>query len=331
MIISQTPLRISLGGGGTDFADYYMQHEGFVVSTTIDKYIYVIIKEKFDKKIYLNAARRREIVDNVDDLQHELVREAMKKTGIRDSVEITILADVPSEGSGLGSSSSLTVGLLNAFYAYQGEMVSTERLAQEACEIEINICGQPIGKQDQYIATYGGLCVFTFCRDEKVITEKLIIPNRLKRLLNSNLLLFYTEKTRKAGDILGEQKKSIPERLEYLHKIKNLAYEIKENILKGNLDNIGRILDENWQMKKHLASSISDNEIDEMYEKMKFAGATGGKICGAGGGGFLLLYCPAEKQLKLRGTMTSFRELPFYFERIGTRIIFNQRGGYEWK
>lgn len=330
MIITQTPLRISLAGGGTDFADYYTKYEGYVVSSTIDKYVYVIVKERFDEKIYVNAARKREIVDNVDDIQHELIRETMKKAGIKDSVEITVLADVPSEGSGLGSSSSLTVGLLNAFYIYQGEQVSTERLAQEACEIEIEICRQPIGKQDQYIAAYGGLRTFIFCKDGKVITEKLLIPEKQKRELSNNLLLFYTQKTRKVTEILAEQRKNIPARLEYLQRIKDLAYKIRDNILNGTLDNIGKILDESWQMKKHLASSISDNEIDEMYEKMKFAGATGGKICGAGGGGFLVVYCPSNKQSILREAMKNFRELPFYLERIGTRVIFNQRG-YEWK
>lgn len=330
MIISQTPLRISLGGGGTDFEDYYLKHGGFVVSSAIDKYIYVIVKERFDEKIYINAARSREITDSVDEIQHELIREALKKTQINKGVEITILADIPSEGSGLGSSSSLTVGLLNAFYTYQGVQVSNETLADEASDIEINLCKQPIGRQDQYISAYGGLCAFTFGPGRSIAVERLKISEGLKRKLSDNLLLFYTDKTRKVSEILTEQKKNIPDKIDYLNRIKELSKDIYKNILSGDIDKIGEILNENWQLKKALASNISDSDIDSMYETARAAGALGGKICGAGGGGFLLVYCPTEKQQALKEKMSKYREMPFYLERAGSRIIFNQRG-YEWK
>ena len=203
MIITQTPLRISFAGGGTDFPDYYRQDTGRVLSTAIDKYLFVIVKERFDNRIYVNYSQK-EIVDRIDDLQHELVREAMRKTGVLDGVEITTLADIPSEGSGLGSSSSITVGLLNALYAYQGEQVPAERLAREACEIEIDILGKPIGVQDQYIAAYGGLRLFTFGSEGRVQADRVNMTDIMRRRLSNNLMLFFTNRTRRSSEILEE-------------------------------------------------------------------------------------------------------------------------------
>lgn len=329
MIITRTPLRISLFGGGTDFKDFYSQEGGAVLSLGIDKYIYVILKERFDEKIYINYSKK-EIVDKVSEIQHELIREAMKKTGIEGGIEISTLADVPSEGSGLGSSSSVTVGLLNAFYTYQGEQVPLKTLARQACEIEIDILGKPIGIQDQYIAALGNLRFFDLRTDGEVTVEKVEIDERQKRELVSSLLLFYTDKTRSSSDILFEQKRNISCRVKELRKLRSLACEAKRHILDGDFDKIGELLDDGWRAKKKLATNITTEQIDRMYEKAITAGALGGKISGAGAGGFLLLYCPKETQNAVRDVLKEHRELPFLLSRDGSKVIFNIRE-YEWK
>lgn len=329
MIITQTPLRASLFGGGTDFKDFYSKEGGAVLSLGIDKYIYVIVKERFDNKIYINYSKK-EIVNTLDEIQHELVREAMRMAGVADGVEITTLADVPSEGSGLGSSSSVTVGLLNAFYAYQGEQVTPERLAREACEIEIDIVGKPIGIQDQYIAAYGNMRFFGFEKSGKVVIEKLGLTEEQKRRLVSNLLLFYTNKTRSSSEVLDEQKNKIGARTKELERIRDLTFEARERISNGSMDDMGRLLDEGWRVKKKLASNITNGMIDRLYKKALGAGATGGKISGAGSGGFLLLYCQREKQNSLREALKGYRELPFLLSRDGSKVVFNMRG-YEWR
>ncbi|HID12166.1 MAG TPA: GHMP kinase [Candidatus Latescibacteria bacterium] len=326
MIVTQTPLRISLAGGGTDLEAFYRYEDGMVLNMAIDKYVYVIVKERFDDKIYINYSRK-EIVDSVDEIQHELIREAMRKTGVDRGVEITTLADIPSEGSGLGSSSSITVGLLNALYMYQGEQVSPERLAREACEIEIDICGKPIGKQDQYIAAYGGVRKFTFRGDGTVDVEKISLPDDKFRKLGSNLLLFYTHRTRKAETILKQQRENTPERLDVLRRMKALVFHAKEAIVNHGFDELGHILRQGWELKKQLAEGISDPGLDALYDRALKAGATGGKISGAGGGGFLLLYVPRHKHDGVRRAMEelSLRELPFMLEQDGSKVIFNIR------
>lgn len=329
MIISQTPLRISLCGGGTDFKDYYMQKEGYILSTCIDKYIYVIIKERFDDYIYVNSSKK-EIVRTVDEIEHELVREAARKAKLPVGVEITMLADIPSTGSGLGSSSSLTVGLLNAFYHYRGIQVTPEQLAKEACEIEIDILKKPIGKQDQYIAAYGGIQILHFKKDDTVEVRPIEISSERKRKLGSNILLFFTNVTRKAGNILSEQKENINEKMDFLDKIKELTYKAEIALTEGNIDVIGKLLKENWELKKNLASNISNPDIDQMYDSAMLGGASGGKIAGAGGGGFLMVYCKRNKQDGVREALKDFREMPFLLEPHGSKIIFNYRR-YDWK
>ena len=311
MIITQTPLRISFLGGGTDLKEFYSKEDGFVVSTTIDKYVFVIITERFDDLIYVNYTKK-EIVNSVDEIQHELVREAMLMAGVEKSVEITMLADIPSEGSGLGSSSSLIVGLLNALYIYKGEQVSAERLAREACEIEINKCSKPIGKQDQYIAAYGGLCSIRFKTNEDVVVNKVPITDRARLLFGSELMLFFTGITRKSSEILTEQKSNTGSKFEELKKIKSLAESAGGLITDGKFESIGSSLNENWIAKKKLASKIANPEIDEMYQKAIDAGAIGGKISGAGGGGFLLLYCKSENQNNVREALSNYKEMPFF-------------------
>ena len=330
MIISKTPLRISFVGGGTDLPSFYKKKDyGAVLNTTIDKYVYVIIKERFDDFIYINWTKK-EIVKTPDDIEHDLVRETMKKAGIKKGVEITTLADIPSEGSGLGSSSSLTVGLLNAFYAFKGILVSAEKLAREACEIEIDIIGKPIGKQDQYAASFGGINEILFFKDESVKVNKIEFPNDKLRVLGSNLLLFYTGTTRKANNILRKQKERTDIILKILVEMRNQVCVLKKHFENGENDILGQLLKKGWAMKKSLLSTITNYQINEMYERALKMGATGGKICGAGGGGFLLLYVPREKQNSVREALKKYRELPFMIEKYGSRIVFNQMSDY-WR
>jgi len=324
MIITQTPLRISFAGGGTDLAAYYTQREGYVVSTAIDKFAYVIVKERFDDQIYLNYMKK-EIREEVGQIEHELIREAMRMTRVDGGVEVTLLSDIPSEGAGLGSSSSFTVGLLNAFHMYRGEQVTAEQLAREACEIEIGRLSKPIGKQDQYIAAYGGLRSFRFRPDETVEVERLALSAKRVRELDARLHLFFTGRTRKADAILKEQKAKTGDRFTQLDGIKELALELKPALERGEYDRLGELLHVNWELKRQLASGISDSAIDDMYAQARMHGALGGKICGAGGGGFLLLYCPIERQERLEKGMGGYRAMPFRLEPDGSKVIFNYR------
>jgi len=327
MIISKTPLRISFVGGGTDLPSFYEKDYGSVLSSTIDKYVYVIIKERFDDLIYVNWTKK-EIVNKPYEIEHDLVQEGMKKAGVEKGVEITILADIPSEGSGLGSSSSLTVGLLNAFYTFKGIQVSRERLAKEACEIEIDIIGKPIGKQDHYAAVFGGLNEILFYKGGSIKVNKVKLPDLMA--LSSRLLLFYTNITRKADNILKKHKENIDVILKTLLKMRNQVPLLKNHLENGANGQLGLILRQGWAMKKSLLSEISNEYIDKMYERALNAGATGGKICGAGGGGFLLLYVPKEKQDDVRTALREYREIPFILEKYGSRIIFNQMTDY-WR
>jgi D-glycero-alpha-D-manno-heptose-7-phosphate kinase len=322
MIIVQTPLRISFFGGGTDFPSYFHQKGGAVISSAIDKYIFVTIKRRFDQKLRVGYTRT-EMVDSIDQIQHELIREALRLTGIRQGVEITTMGDIPASGSGLGSSSTVAVGSLHSMYTYLGEIIPAERLAREACDIEINILGKPIGIQDQYIAAYGGLRFLEFLPDGEVKNEKISIDQVTRRRLNESLLLFFTGITRNSDTILGEQKRNIKDRMEILDELKGMAYKVKDELKNGNIDVIGELLHESWMLKKQLASQISNHTLDAIYSAARNAGALGGKITGAGGGGFLLLYCPFEKREEVRSALNNLQELPFQLEPEGTKVIFN--------
>jgi D-glycero-alpha-D-manno-heptose-7-phosphate kinase len=324
MIVTQTPLRISFAGGGTDFPAYFLREEGWVVSSAIDKYIHVIIKERFDDKIRVGYTKT-ELVDDIDQLEHDLVRECLRKTGIRKRVEIATMGDIPSSGSGLGSSSTVTVGLLNAMFTYQGNTQDAATLARLACEIEIDVLGKPIGVQDQYIAAFGGQRFIHFCQDGRIRVEPLGLDDELTRRLNRNLMLFYTGVTRKAEDILGEQTRNIPATADSLRALKRLALQVRDALRAGDLDGFGLLLDEGWQLKKQLASRISNQSLDELYATARRAGALGGKIAGAGGGGYLLLYCQRDRQDDVRTALHSMSELPFHLERDGSKAIFNAR------
>ena len=320
MIITKTPLRLSLLGGNTDFRDYFLNYGGLVLSTTIDKYIYCIVKERFDDLIYVNYSEK-EIVDNVDDIKHDLVRECLKLVGITKGIEITFLSDVPSEGSGLGSSSAVTVGLLDALHEYVDDTVLSTELAEEAIKIELDILKKPIGIQDQYAVAKGGLKTYEFDQSGRVTGHKLIIPESVKEDFNNSLMLLHTGISRKADDILSSF--DIKDNKPLLDQNKQFASDGTRALLKGDLTAFGKLLNTYWEVKKQLSDKISNSEIDAMYKKALRAGAIGGKVIGAGGGGFLLVMFPANKRAKIREALKDYKELPFRFSNEGSRIIFN--------
>jgi D-glycero-alpha-D-manno-heptose-7-phosphate kinase len=322
VIITQTPLRISLAGGGTDFAEFYEKNGGCVVSTAIDKYVYCIAKERFDDKIYVNWSKK-EIVESVDQIEHELVREALRKVGVIKGIEISFLSDIPAEGSGLGSSGSVTVGVLNALYHYVGSIPTPERLAREACDIEIRILGKPIGVQDQYIAAYGGLRCFEFGPGPAVTVSSVETTRTALEDLDNMLMLFYTGKTRQASSILSQQKSNIGGKIEVLKQMTRQAHHVRRLVEAGDIDGLGAVLHQGWEAKRKLAQGVSSNELDEIYERAVKAGAIGGKISGAGGGGFFLLCVPSDKRQSVRQAMSNLREMPFRLERGGSRIVLN--------
>lgn len=324
MIISRTPVRTSFVGGGSDLLAFYRNEPGAVVSTAINKYLYITVNRKFDSKIRASYSVT-EIVDSVDELKHELIRESLKLLNIDGGIEITSIADIPSQGTGLGSSSSYTVGLLNALYAYKGMHVGAERLAREACEIEIGRCSKPIGKQDQYIAAYGGLQHIQFNPDESVFVDPIIHLKDTRMKLEENLLLLYTGLTRSSDSILSEQSSNTENQEEKRKALRNmvrLAAELRDALTRNNLDSFGEILHMGWLEKRNMASNISNQVIDKWYETAREHGAIGGKILGAGGGGFLLLYAPPEKHSNIIKALPELRPLPFEFEPQGSKIIY---------
>jgi D-glycero-alpha-D-manno-heptose-7-phosphate kinase len=322
VIITQTPLRVGLVGGGTDLPGYYREHGGRVLNAAIDKYVYVIVKQRFDDEIYVNYSTK-EIVSRVEDLQHELVREAMYMAGVRGGVEITTLADIPSAGSGLGSSSSVTVGLLHALFAYQGRQVTAEELADRACAIEIDRCRKPIGKQDQYVAAFGGICDIHFGPGDRVFVDQLKLASLSRRHIQGELLLFFTGITRSADTILGEQTANIADRLPQLNQLRDLAGEAASGLRAGDIDALGAALNKSWEAKRALASGVSNSHIDEAVEAALAAGATGAKVTGAGGGGFLLVVSPLESQRAVREQLAHMKELPINIEPFGSRVVLN--------
>ncbi len=323
MIISRTPLRASLAGGGTDFQEYYKSRYGAVVSTAINKYIYITVNKKFDDKVRVSYSKT-EIVDSVDQVQHNIIREALKIVGIEKAIEIVYMGDIPlgSAGIGLGSSSSLAIGVLNALYAYKGIHASANQLARESCKIEIDILGEPIGKQDQYICAYGGFNFIQFNRDESVFVDPVIYTRETKESLNRKFMLFYTGIERVSSSILQEQKQKTAANTTLLDKLLALAHELRESLINNNIEAVGEILDQGWHYKKELASSITNTMIDESYALARKAGARGGKILGAGGGGFLLFYVDEEYQDSVRNALTHLIESPFEFEPQGSKIIY---------
>ena len=323
MIISRTPMRISFAGGGSDLAVYYKSGYGSVVSTAIDKYIYITVNKKFDDLIRVSYSKA-EMVKSVDEVEHNIIREALRMVGIEKGVEVVYMGDIPlgSAGIGLGSSSSLAVGVLNALYAYKGQHVSAEHLAQKACEIEINILGQPIGKQDQYAASYGGFNYIRFNKDENVFVDPIICERKTKEKLNKKLLLFYTGIERISSHILEEQQGNIDNNNKFLDEMVKLSDILRKSIINNGSNLVGKLLHQGWEFKKQLATKITNSVIDDYYGKALSAGAVGGKISGAGGGGFLLFYCEEKYQDKVRDALSDLKEIPFRFEPQGSKIIY---------
>ncbi len=326
MIVTRTPLRIPLGGGGTDLPSYYTQFGGFLISAAVDKYIYITVNKRFEKSIRVSYSKT-EIVDHPDEIEHPLVREALRLLKIDSGIEITSIADVPSN-TGLGSSSAFTVGLLNALHTYKKEKVSAQELAEEACYLEIEKLNEPIGKQDQYAAAFGGIVCLEINRLGEVKVEQLSLPENSLDQLESNSLLFYTGKKRSAGEILSAQNKSNASSqngsLEAMHKIKEIGYQIKESFQTGDLDRFGLLLDEHWQTKKKLSEKISDPQIDSWYGLAKSEGALGGKLMGAGGGGFFMFYCNNGKNgFRQSLQQAGLREMRFRIDWEGSKVLFN--------
>lgn len=323
VIISRTPLRLSFAGGGSDFPAVYRRSPGAVVTTAINKYIYITVNKKFDSQIRVSYSIT-EMVDRVEDLRHDLVREALLLTGITGGIEITSISDIPSRGTGLGSSSAYTVGVLHALHAYAGRYVGAKRLAEEACYIELDRLGRPIGKQDQYIAAYGGLQFIQF-EGDAVSVEPLLLGADFRQALEAHLLLLYTGVTRSADTILAEQKRNLeehPESLQDALRLRNLAFDLRAALLGRRLGEVGEILDAGWTIKRRLAQGVSSPAIDEWYARARAAGAIGGKVLGAGGGGFLLLFAPPSDHPAVLAALPELRPVPFRLEPHGSRIIY---------
>ncbi len=320
MIISRTPFRMSFAGGGTDLAAFYQDQPGAVVTTAIDKYMYITVNRYFDDSIILKYSRT-ELVASVDKIRHPILRECLRLVGISRGIEITSMADVVG-GTGLGSSSSFTVGVLHALHAYKGEFRTAEELAREACEVEIGRLKEPIGKQDQYIAAYGGFQYLEFMPNGSVRVDPLICPPAAWKQLSPSLLLLYSGVTRKAGPILRRMRAGLEKRQDVLRRMCELAQEARRELQSGRVASLGEIFHEGWELKRSLADGISNPSIDRAYETARHHGVVGGKILGAGGGGFLLLFCPPAKHSAVVKALPRWREIPFHFEPEGSKIIY---------
>lgn len=321
MIITKTPFRVSFCGGGSDIADFYRKHGGCVLSTSINKYMYISIHPYFNEQQTALKYSQNEIVDDISQINHRIMKQVLTDMNVS-GVEIVSTADVPS-GTGLGSSSTFTVGLLHTLNCYKGKYVSQKKLAEEACKVEIEKLGAPIGKQDQYAAACGGLNMITFHPNDMVTVEPIIINKDTYHTLEDNLVMFYTGITHNANQILAEQKQNISQsdKTNNLIQMCGLAKEMKASLEKNDTSEFGRILNEGWQLKRQLASGISGQAIDEMYAKAMKNGAVGGKLLGAGGGGFLLFYCEKEKQPMLEAAM-GLKKFDFRFEFDGTSVVY---------
>lgn len=322
MIMSRTPLRITFVGGGTDIPSYYRDYgPGAVVSASINKYIYVVVNKKFDSKIRASYSVT-EIVDRVDQIKHPTVREALKLLEIDGGIEIVSISDIPSRGTGLGSSSTFLVGLLNALHAYMGEHASPKQLAEEAVKIEREILQEPGGKQDQYMAAYGGIQLMEFFPDERVEVKPVIMGEQTRERLQQSLLLFYTGKERSSTDIHRNQASNVAARVESYHRMRDMAYRTFEAMSTDRVDDVGRMMHINWMEKRSLASGISDHWIDSLYDTALQNGALGGKMIGAGGGGFLLIYAHPEHQESIVSSLNHLKREDFRIEYQGSRIVF---------
>jgi len=331
MIITRTPFRFTLGGGGTDLPSYYSKFGGFIFAAAINKYMLINLNRPIVDDLVRVKYTKSEMVHHRDELQHEIAREAMRLTGIENALEIVSMADVPA-GTGLGSSSCYAIGLLNGLHTMKRESISLQDLAEEACDLEINRLGKPIGKQDQYMAAFGGLTVMEIDKDGRVHVRGADVSEATIDDLNRNLLMFYTGTSRSAIEILSGQSKDVKEMeknvLESMHYIKELGYKILEAVENGNITDVGLMFDQHWKYKKKISTKMSNPNFDKIYEVAKENGALGGKISGAGGGGFFLFYVE-EKQVKVREEMKKMglREMRYRFDFDGTRVLVNFTDG----
>lgn len=322
MIMSRTPLRITFVGGGTDIPSFYREHgPGATISATINRYIYIVINKKFDDKIRLSYSKT-EIVDSVEQIEHPSVREALRLLDIEGGIEIVSISDIPSGGTGLGSSSTFLVGLLNALHAYKGEYASAKQLAEESIKIERDVLQEPGGKQDQYAAAFGGINLLEFYPDETVSVYPVITKEENRIFLERSLLLLYTGKSRKSTSIHKEQAISVRDKIHAYREMASLSYDFRDSLIEGNVKKMGSLLDRNWKLKESLASGITNPLIQEAYKKSLNAGALGGKIVGAGGGGFLLFLVPQEKQASVLSSCRPMKEVHVSIDYGGTRIIY---------
>ena len=324
MILTKSPMRITLGGGGTDLASYYSEYEGFLISAAIDKYIYITIHKSFSPEIQLKYSKY-ENVQYVDEIQHPIYREAIKLTGVDPKgLEIASMADIPA-GTGLGSSGSFTTALLKALHQYRGDIISTRTLAEEACEIEIGRLGEHIGKQDQYISAYGGITCMTIHKDGYVWVDPLAIGDETRYNLEDNLAMFFTGFSHSASAVLKDQdsrsKGNDAEMLENLHRVKQMGYDSKAALERGDLNAFAEIMNEHWLTKRKRSSGMSNPQIDEWYEYARKNGAMGGKLIGAGGGGFLLFYSSDKAKLRSAMKKIGLSEVRFRFDMQGTRTV----------
>jgi D-glycero-alpha-D-manno-heptose-7-phosphate kinase len=325
MIVSRTPYRVSFVGGGSDLAAYYQRRPGAVVSMAIARYMYVAVNKRFDDSIRVSYTQT-EIVDHVDDLKHDLIREAMKRTGVTSGVEITTIGDIPA-GTGLASSSSLTVGVLNALYAYRGKYVTADRLAEEACEIEISRLGRPIGKQDQYIAAFGGFQHFRFNGDETVAVNPVVCAPGARERLLASLMLFYSGMQRNSADVLTDARRQIARNGHAqgaLDQLVGLVDDFKRVVSSDDIAKVGPLLHRGWLLKKRMSRFVSNGRIERLYAAARKAGATGGKVSGAGGGGCLLLVVPPKRHERVRRALGRFglTEIPMGYEHQGSRLVY---------
>jgi D-glycero-alpha-D-manno-heptose-7-phosphate kinase len=322
MIISRTPLRLELLGGSTDIEYFYKRHLGRVLCATLDRYVYVSVNPSFGNSIRISYSAT-ENINHPSEVKNTRVRAALEHFGIEKGIEIISAADIPAKGSGLGSSSSFMVGLVNALNCFIGDSLSTEKLAEKACYLEIDVLKEPIGKQDQYAAAYGGLNFMKFKQDGKVEVSPVFLSPAFREMFRQHLMLFYTGKTRSASAILEEQKKNVESKMVYLKKMSDIVPEGVRALEKGDLKTFGRLLEAEWEIKKNLVSLVSNPEIEEMYKKAIAAGAWGGRISGAGGGGFLSLIVPPVKQGAVREALKDYQETPMNITEGGSQIIFH--------
>jgi D-glycero-alpha-D-manno-heptose-7-phosphate kinase len=326
MIVSRTPLRMSFVGGGSDLPSYYKQNGGAVLSTSVDKYMYVTVNKKFDDNIRLSYSIT-ENESSIQEIKHPIVRNTLELLDIQRGVEITSISDIPSQGSGLGSSSSYTVALLHALYAYKGENASKEELGRLSSYIEIDLCGNKIGKQDQYAAAFGGLNLIEFHENDSVVVSPVMCKPETIKKMEESIIVFYTGRTRSASDLLSKQSENMKraDKRKLMSNMVSLAYDMRGLLENDDIESLGELLDKNWQLKCQMTVGISNPQIDDWYSKGMLAGATGGKLLGAGNSGFIMFFAPQEKHVDIAKAMKGLQRVPFSFDNDGSKIVFSDQ------